>query len=242
MEETITLKDLFRILKDKFFLVLLFPILAVAAVALWSYYMAVPIYATSTQILVNHEQADASQINNQTIETDLKLINTYNDVIKSPVILDKVIEKENLRITADELIDKITVENNEQSLVVNMTVTDESLGNAVQIANTTAEVFQAEIPKLMDVNNVSILTPAVEKSGQQPIAPNSLLNIAIAAGVGLLIGVATAILINHFDNTLKNERDIKEYLEIPVVGIISPMVKKEQDSSAVPVALNQKEV
>lgn len=242
MEKTITLKDLFRILKGRFYLVLLIPALAIAATAFWSYIMLVPIYATSAQILVNTEQGDAIRIDNQTIETDLKLINTYNDIVKSPVILDKVIELENLDMAADELTDKITVENNEESQVISITVVDESLETAVRIANTTAEVFQSEIPLLMDVNNVSILTPAVEKSGQQPIAPNTLLNIAIAAGVGLVLGIAAAILLNYLDNTLKNESDINEYLNIPVVGIVSPIARKEKAASAMTVALDREEV
>lgn len=242
MEETITLKDLFKILKERFHLILLILALAIAGTAFWSYIVLVPTYATSAQILVNTEKVEANRIDNQTIETDLKLINTYNDIVKSPVILDKVIENENLDMTAEELTDKITVENNEESQVINIVVVDESLETAVRIANSTAEVFQSEIPLLMDVDNVSILTPAVEKIGQQPIAPNALLNIAIAAGVGLAIGVAAAILLNYLDNTLKNEQDINEYLKVPVVGIISPIARKEKVRSAMTSTLDREEV
>ena len=241
MEEKLTLEDLGRILKERLLLIAVLTSLAILLAAILSYFVLDPSYEASTQILVNQKQSDLIRIDNQTIQTDLQLINTYSVIIKSPAILDKVITLSGQNITADELNEKITVESSEDSQVFKITVKDESLETAVLIANNTAQVFESEIREIMEVNNISILTPAVVKADQKPIQPTPLLNMAIAGVIGLLLGVGIAFLVSYLDNTLKNEEDIKEYLKIPVIGIISTISEKENTPAAIPQVLNRKE-
>ena len=92
--------------------------------------------------------------------------------------------------------------------------------SAAKIANKTAEVFQTEIAKIMNVDNVSILAKATVADNQSPIKPKPVMNIAIALVVGLMAGVGIAFLIEYFDNTVKNEQEIERLLELPVLGVI----------------------
>ncbi|WKA57745.1 Wzz/FepE/Etk N-terminal domain-containing protein [Planococcus shenhongbingii] len=241
MEEKITLEDLAKILKERSILIVSLTVLAIILAAILSYYILTPQYETSTQLLVNQEQTDVIRIDNQTIQTDLQLINTYSVIIKSPAILGKVIEQNGLNMSVDELNEKIIVESSEESQVFEIRVKDESLAKAVLIANSTAKVFQTEIQELMEINNVSILTAAIAKPGQKPIQPTPLLNMAIAGVIGLMLGVGIAFLLNYLDNTLKSEQDIKDYLNIPVIGTISTIVEKEKNPSTVPITLNRRE-
>lgn len=226
MEETISLQELFTTLKKRFGLIVILTILAVAIAGVISYTLLTPIYQTSTQILVNQEQTEASQLTNQNIQTDLQLINTYSVIIKSPAILDQVAEQLDLGLTTDQLNSKITVSNAENSQVVNVAVEDADPAIAVDIANTTADVFQAEILELMNVDNVSILSPAVLKDNPTPIKPNPLLNMAIAGVIGLMLGVGIAFLLEYLDTTIKSDQDIEDVLGIPVLGMISPIEEK----------------
>ncbi|KOF08650.1 capsular biosynthesis protein [Planococcus glaciei] len=242
MDENLTLHDLIKIFKERLLLILLITFLAILVAAGISFYLLTPVYETSTQILVNQNRDTSSSIDNLNIETDLQLINTYSVIIKSPVILDKVIERMNLPLSAKELNNKIAVDSSEDSQVFNLTVKYEDPQTAVGIANTTAQVFQTEIQTLMDVNNVSILTPAVLDSEEGPVFPNSILNMLMAAVVGLVLGSGIALLLSYLDNTLKNEEDVKKLLDIPVVGTISPIIEKEKTTFVAPVVLKRKEV
>ncbi|SEI92709.1 Capsular polysaccharide biosynthesis protein [Bhargavaea ginsengi] len=223
MEETISLQDLFKTLKKRLALILTCMILALTIAGVVSYLLMTPIYQSSTQILVNQTQQEQEQFTSQEIQTNLQLINTYNVIIKSPAILEKVIERLTLDMTPSQLTQKITVNSAENSQVLNVTVQDPEPHRAADIANTTAEVFEEEIPQLMNVDNVNILSPAVVGENPAPVKPDPMLNMAIGAVIGLMIGVGIAFLLEYLDTSIKNERDVEELLDMPILGLISPI-------------------
>ena len=55
MEETISLKEIFEVLKKRLMLILLITLIATATSGVVSYFLLTPIYQTSTQILVNQK-------------------------------------------------------------------------------------------------------------------------------------------------------------------------------------------
>lgn len=227
MEETISLQDLAKTLRKRLSLIVIMTIMAITVSGLISYIFLTPIYQASTQILVNQEKVDATQFNTQNIQADLQLINTYNVIIKSSAILSKVIEDLNLDITTTELIEKITVNSEQNSQVVNIAVEDPNPGQAVDIANTIATVFQSEIKTLMNVDNVNVLAPAELPENPSPVKPNPVLNMAIAAVVGLMLGVGVAFLLEYLDTTIKTEQDLEELLHLPMLGLVSPIPDKD---------------
>ncbi|MGN7385529.1 YveK family protein [Sporosarcina sp. SAFN-015] len=232
MEETISLQDLFKTLRRRMGLIISTTILAVIIAGVVSYFFLTPIYQASTQILVNQQKAEQQQqFNSQDIQMNLQLINTYNVIITSPAILAKVIENLDLDITPAALKNQITVNSAQNSQVVNVSVQDPEPHKAVDIANTTAEVFQEEVQKLMNVDNVNILSPAVHVENPSPIKPNKMLNMAIAAVIGLMIGVGLAFLLEYLDTTVKTEQDVEELLELPILGLVSTIADKDMFAS-----------
>ncbi|MFL0504577.1 YveK family protein [Ureibacillus sp. 179-F W5.1 NHS] len=227
MEETISLQDILKVIKKRLFLIVSLTIISVIIASVVSYFILTPVYQASTQILVNEQKSETESIQSQEIQANLQLINTYNEIIKSPVILDKVIERLDLNQTTPQLSEQISVSNVEESQVISISVEDEQYFEAVNIANTIAEVFQEEIPVLMNANNVTILSPAVHLENPSHVKPNELMNIAIATMIGLLVGVGLAFLREYLDTTIKTEQDVEELLGIPIIGIVSPIPEKE---------------
>src|SRR5690606_24444975 len=135
MEETISLQDLFKTIRKRLGLIALLTILAITIAGVISFLILTPVYQSSTEILVNQSPSESGQLTNQNIQTDLQLINTYSGIIKSPAILDQVVEEMDLNMTTDTLTNKITVSNADQSQIVNITVQDEDPKMAVDIAN-----------------------------------------------------------------------------------------------------------
>ncbi|MCM3306966.1 YveK family protein [Priestia megaterium] len=221
MEETISLRELFQVLRKRLWLIVLITIIAATVSAVISFFVLTPVYESKTQILVNQAKNDQQLYNNQTVQTNVQLINTYNDIIKSPAILDKVIKELKLDGSAQSLSDQIQVTNAENSQVAQIVVQDTSAKRATEIANTTASVFKKEVPKIMNVDNVSILSKAALGESASPVKPQPLLNIVIAVVVGLMIGIGLSFLLEYLDNTLKTEQDIESLLELPVMGIIT---------------------
>ncbi|UOK57882.1 Wzz/FepE/Etk N-terminal domain-containing protein [Bacillus sp. OVS6] len=221
MEDTISLKELFQTLKKRLSLIIIITAIAVATSGIISYFILTPIYQSSTQILVNQAKSDQQAFNPGEVQTNLQLINTYNVIIKSPAILDKVIEELGLEMNSAQLNSNITVGSEQDSQVVNISVQDEDPKQAAKIANTIATVFQKDIAKIMNVDNVSVLSQAELGTDPSPIKPKPVFNIAIALVVGLMAGIGLAFLLEYLDNTIKNEQDIEKHLGLPVLGAIT---------------------
>ena len=222
MEETISLKEIFEVIKKRLLLIIALVLGAALIAAIISYFVLTPTYQNSSQFLVNQSQQEQNAPFTQTdIRTNVELINTYNVIIKSPAILDDVAEELNLNMTSSQLSNKIQVSSAEQSQVVTVTATDPDPVLATKLANTTVEIFQEKIPDLMNVDNVSILSEAQISENPAPVAPNPLLNIAIAIVLGAMIGVGIAFLLEYLDNTIKTEDDIEKKLQIPVLGVVA---------------------
>lgn len=219
MEETISIKDIFQTLKKRWKLITLLTLIAALISGSISYFLLTPVYQSSTQILVNQKQSK-NQLDTNQIQSNIDMINTYSVIIKSPAILEKVIDDLELPQSVDQLSQKITINSQENSQVFSLTVQDSNPSKAVEIANAVSGTFQKEIKDIMNVDNVSVLAKAEIKENPAPVKPNPLLNIAIAVVVGLMAGIGLAFLLEYMDNTIRNEKDIETLLDLPLLGSI----------------------
>lgn len=220
MEETISLKELFETLRKRLSLILVLTFTAAFVSAIVSFFLITPVYQVSTQILVNRSTV-GENFNTNEVQTNIQLINTYSGIITSPRILDIVSDEMDGKYTTADLKDKVTVQSQDNSQILTVVVEDPDPKEAVAIANKVGNVFQKEVKKIMNVDNVNILTPAEVTDTISPVKPKPLLNIAIALVVGLMAGVGLAFLLEYLDNTLKTEQDVEKYLDLPVLGVIT---------------------
>ncbi|WP_459501272.1 YveK family protein [Bacillus sp. C1] len=230
MEETVRLKELFYILKKHLFIILTISIGAAIASSILNFYFITPIYQSSTQILVNQKKQEGI-IQPGEIQTNIQLTNTYKIIIKSPVILEQVKSKLKLDMSIQELSGKISVANEKDSQVIIITVQNEDLKVANNIANTIAEVFKNEVAKIMSVDNVTILSKAEIVTEKEPVKPRPLLNIGIVFSIGLIVAIGFVLLLEYLDNTLKREEDIENELKLPVFGVISHIEENEESGN-----------
>ncbi|MGZ9818830.1 YveK family protein [Peribacillus simplex] len=224
MEESISIKDIFKTLKKRWKLIMLLTLIAALMSGTISYFLLTPVYESSTQILVNQKQSE-NQLDSNQIRSNIDMINTYSVIIKSPAILEKVIDELELEQTVEQLSEKITINSQENSQVFSLTVQDSNPTKAVEIVNTVSETFQKEIKDIMNVDNVSVLAKAEIKENPTPVKPNPLLNIAIAVVVGLMAGIGLAFLLEYMDNSIKDEDDIERLLELPILGSIQKITR-----------------
>ncbi|MCP4598932.1 MAG: polysaccharide biosynthesis tyrosine autokinase, partial [Proteobacteria bacterium] len=79
---------------------------------------------------------------------------------------------------------------------------------------------EADLSRLLRVNNVHILDPALLP--QFPIKPRLNLNLALSLVIGLLLGLGLAMLVEFADRTVKTQDDI-EACGVAFLGIIPSM-------------------
>ena len=227
MEGTISLIDIINILRKRWKLIVLLTLAAAFVSGIISYYFLTPVYRASTQILVNQKN-ERNQLDYSLLQSNVGLINTYSVIIKSPVILEKVINRLELNESVGSLNSKMTINSQDNSQVFSIIVEDENAARAVEIVNAISETFQQEVKSIMSVDNVNILAKAVLEDNPTPVKPNPLLNIAIAVVIGLLAGIGLSFLLDFLDNTLKDEHDVNVNLGLPVLGSIKKMTRNEK--------------
>lgn len=103
---------------------------------------------------------------------------------------------------------------------------------AQEIYSMLAKRFEeARISEVMQPTDAQVVNPAVEPVA--PIRPRKAMNVAIAALLGLFVGVGAAFAIEFMNRTIRTTDDVKEYLGLPVLGAIphfdSEMVPRDGD-------------
>lgn len=224
MEETLNLEEILEVIKKNLAMIIGLALLLGALTAFATAFLMTPQYQATTQVLVSQAEQQET-ISNPDVQTSLQLVNTYSDIITSPAILDEVVENLDLNYSSAALAQQVTVNNESESQVINISVEDEVAENAELIANEISTVFQNEIPDIMNVDNVSILTVADVGEDPSPVSPQPLVNIAIGVILGGLLGLGIAFLRAFLDKSLKTEEDIEKHLELPVIGSVAKFEK-----------------
>lgn len=103
--------------------------------------------------------------------------------------------------------------------------------------DTTRTLYEGLLQRYKEVgvtggittNNISIVDAARPPSS--PSKPDLMLNIALAALLGLGLGVLTAFLLEALDETVATPDDVEAKLGVPVLGVV-PLIEKGQTTSA----------
>ena len=234
MTNELDLRQYLLILRKRLILIIAFVLVCSAASAAYSIFLVDKVYEASTKLIVNQtsSQLTTTQLDINQINTNIRMIDTYKEIIKTPAILDKVAEKyPQLGLTSKQLASKIKVSSVNNTQVMTLIVQDVSYSKAAETVNAVSAVFQEEIQHIFKVENVSILNNADVEAEPGPVSPNVTLNIAIAFIVSLMLAVGVVFLLEFLDDTIKTEADVEEYLGLPTLAAISKFNSEEARTS-----------
>lgn len=206
-------RDLFNMIWRRFWIVIAITTIITAAIGVYSYRYITPMYAATVELLVmpnpNEARNQSREIDFNEIQTSLKLMDTYQVIIKSPRVLEKTIASMNSKLSPDELDSKTTVKPVKSSQVISITVSDPSYTIAVEIANRLARISVEEIKGIVKIDNIQVISEAKVKDSPNPVSPRPLLNIAMALVIGFFFSIA-AILLYESCAVYKKTRNIQK--------------------------------
>jgi capsular polysaccharide biosynthesis protein len=213
MEKELKINDFFQVIKKYLWMIALLSVLTTAAGGFYSTYYTTPMYQSSTQILLHMDKPNPD------------MMNTLEVILKDPAVLDKVINQLSLNKSSDALNGQITFAEN-GSEVVKISVADSDPALAAKIANTTATVFIQQMGNILGIYDVKVLSEA--KVGKNPIPINSKRTqyIGMSFAIGIILSVGLAILFDSLDDSVTSEREIEKLLELPILGCISKVNRK----------------
>ena len=90
MEESISLTELFEVIRKRLALIIGLGLAGIALAAVVTFFLITPKYSATTQLLVNRANEEGQSTNQLAdLQTDVQMINTYKDIIKGPVAVLK---------------------------------------------------------------------------------------------------------------------------------------------------------
>ncbi|MFC5701758.1 YveK family protein [Cohnella faecalis] len=226
----IEMKRYVSALKARLWIVLLIVAAATASAYMYTKNFTPSYYTANTKLIVNKtiEAFGAEQMDFSSIGTSIRLIETYKQIIQTPAIMDKVVEKyPELGLTANQLIGMVNVYAVNETQVMSLSATDSNYVLAARVVNAVSEVFKAEIPKIMKVDNVTILTKAKENEPTRPYGQNLKLNVAVTFAVSLMLSAGLIVLLEYLDNSIKSEEEIWQLVGVPSFAAIPKMKKRD---------------
>lgn len=216
MENSLDLSKFMKAIKKNWKLLLILPIIFMLIALLMTMFLMKPKYESNTQVLVNQKEKK-SELMAQEVQSNIQLVNTYSEIVKSPRILDEVAKK-NKKYSASEIKSMLTATTQAESQILNVNIESGSKKDAEKVANDIAKVFNDEMPDIMNVDNVTILSKANGTASK--VSPSLIINLAIGLILGLILALIIIILKEIFDKRIRTEEDIERELNIPVLGSI----------------------
>ncbi len=257
-ENTIDLRRLWMLLLAHIWAIIAWVVGLGAVGFVLAAFVVEPKYTSTTQILVNQKrgETDANQAFNAQ-QADVQVINTYKDIVTSPVILKdaskwiknptevvKPAKKAKYRILADgtkklvspaepavvrragrgynvsakEMQKAVSVTTQQQSQVFTISAKSNDPEKAQAIANAVAQTFKNKIKSIMNVNNVTIVSPAAR--GTKTFPRTSLFTLA-GIVLGLIISIALIVLRDSFNTTVRDDDYLTKELGLTNLGHVS---------------------
>jgi capsular polysaccharide biosynthesis protein len=227
----INLKVYIRMIKKWIWLVAAFVLVCTSLTAMYTTSKYVPVYQASTKLIVNRtdqDQMGKTQIDYGAIGVNLALMSTFKEIIKTPAIMDKVVQRyPDLNLSSDQLINIFNVNNVDESQVMTLSARHFSQEKAVKIVNAVSDVFQVEILKIMKVDNVTILNRAKVQDHPVPVNQKSNSYIMLSFAASLMISLGVIFLLDALDDKIRTDADIREAFDMPTLAII-PLVKRKK--------------
>ena len=112
MEETVSLQEIFSLLKKKATLILSMFIIGIGISAIITLFFITPKYSATSQLIATSQNKD-NNVSTDNINSNLMMINTYKDFIKGKVVMDTAreqLEKEiGFKGSSDDIKNMISV-------------------------------------------------------------------------------------------------------------------------------------
>lgn len=211
-------REIFEMLRKRWIMIASITLVAAIVAGGISFFVLKPQYEASTTMIVSYKQNQETLMNSADLQMSQKLVETYTQIVKSERIADKVIKKLDLDLSTGALNSKISVSQMGSTEILKITVKDNDPELASLIANTEADVFKQEINDMMKVDSVSTID--VAKVPESPVAPNKVMNIAIATVLGMMVSVGLVFVLEFLDRTYKTPSDIERHLGLPILGAV----------------------
>ena len=215
-EDTIDLVEIFQALCKRWAWIVLAAVVFGTALGMYGKFVVKDVFQAEASMCIIDSNKEVSISD---LQIGSALTNDYEGIIKSRVVLTKVISNLNLNIAYKNLYNAVSVDNPEATRIIRIRVVAGNQKEAVDIANEILSVSIEEIPHVLGSNIPTVLDKADEL-----FVENTRRSVMSYTLIGVLAGIVVscgAVAISVITNTsIKNEEDIQKCSGLSVLGAI----------------------
>ena len=217
--EEINVKEFFNYLKKYIAVLIVFLLIAAGGIFVFDKTIKRPVYqAQATVIITRYESTDSTSGTTNDIASSQRLASIYGEIIKSDLVLGKVINDLNLNMGVGELRGNITTKIAGDTTMLTVSAKDYDAKMTAAIVNKAVDVATEEIQGIYKIGSIAQLNSATA-----PTAPinNTLSRDLTVAGAVIVLGVlGFAFLKFYLDKTIKYDENTEKRTGLSVTGII----------------------
>lgn len=220
-EQELDLKELWFIFKNNMKFIVIIVLLAMIVTSVVTFFVLDKEYQSYTTLMLGkpkeYEQ-ERADITYNDVMLNQKLVSTYGEIVKSKTITNQVIDNLHLDMSSVQLSQMVTVATLNDTEIIKITVQSQDPVLAATIANEMANVFMDYVSELMKIDNVNIID--VAEANNAPVAPRSMMNIAISFVLGLMLGVFIVFVREYLNTKISTSKQVEAIVNYPVLAII----------------------
>lgn len=229
-EITIDLREVAYVLMEKLHYIVMFLLVGAVVFNMYSYFLIKPTYTSTSRLYVVSATKD-SVVNFSDLSVGTNLTKDYVELLLSYPVLDKVSEKiekdYDYKISSESLQKMISLENPEDTRILNINVITTDPKVSKTIANALADEAVEYIPDTMGTFKPNIAQ--VAREAKIKTGPSYLKYTAIGALLGTLLCMAWFIFKYLSDDTIKTKEDIEKYFGMTPLAVL-PYVEEVEES------------
>lgn len=233
----LSLRDFTRILVGRWITVVAITLLGVLGAIALSL-ITTPLYQASTRLFVSTNSGSSLSDTYQGNRLSQERVVSYAQLLMGRTLAQRTIDKLGLDESAQELQGAVQASAKLDTVLIDVSVLDESPVRARDIANTLSEEFvvmvrELETPPGSDVSpDARVVVEQRASIPNNPVVPKTARNIAAGLGLGLMLGIGLAVLRDALDNTVKARETLEDITKVGLVGSI-PLDKERRNNPAI---------
>lgn len=217
------LKDYWRTVRRRWRVVVVCFVTALIGAALLTW-QSTPQYSSSTRLFVSTSESDTSAAYTGNLFASQR-VTSYADLVTSRQLAERVSAALTESTDPDDLREQVEATVVPETVILEISATDPDPAMARDIAQAYAEeltqlVEDLETPK--GSSNALIKATIVDDAQEStdPISPQPLRNLGLAAVLGLLLGLGLAVARELLDTSITASEDVAAVTGAPILGNI----------------------
>lgn len=223
----IDLKEIFIVLLNKLWLIILCGIVAGVVGLCYSSFWITPQYRSTTKVYILNKQS-GDNVTYSDLQIGTVLTKDYKELIKSRNVLEKVIEKCELNEKYGSLAARVEVEPVSDTRIIAITVEDPDPEKARYLADEIRKEAAKHIEKVMDIEAVNVVDEA--NLSEYPSSPSVAKWTLLGFALGIFACAGLILLKYLLDDTIKTSEDVEKYLGLSTLAMI-PVMEDEIGAS-----------